>query len=130
MTRRIAILALSFSGLFIPGLPAWAADEALPPAETVLDHYIEVTGGKAAYEQRKTEIATGTVEIAGQGLKGTLTRYSEAPDKIYVVMQFAGIGKIESGAADGVAWDTNMMTGPHVKTGDEKAQALQEAAFN
>ena len=29
-----------------------------------------------------------------------------------------------------MAWDKNAMTGPHVKTGEEKAQSLRDATFN
>jgi len=50
----------------------FAADEPLPKAETILDRSIEVTGGKAAYEKRKTEITTGTFEFSGKGVKGTI----------------------------------------------------------
>jgi len=106
------------------------ADDALPKAETILEHYIEVTGGKAAYANRKTEIATGTIEFAAQGLKGTITRYSADPDKSYAVVELEGIGKMESGSVNGIAWDKNPMTGPRVKSGEEKAQGLREAVFN
>ena len=128
MTRagfgKFALIALLSS-------PAvFAADDALPKAETILDRYIEVTGGKAAYEKRKSETVTGTFELTAMGLKGTLTHYSAPPDKDYTLVELDGIGKIESGSADGVAWDKNAMTGPHVKSGEEKAQALLGAAFN
>jgi hypothetical protein len=102
----------------------------LPKAESILDRYLEVTGGKALYQKRKTEIATGTVELPSQGLKGTLTRYAAEPDKNYSVVELEGIGKIESGSVGGIAWDKNAITGPRVKTGEEKAQALREGTFN
>lgn len=123
MIRQIAILGFigAFTGL---------ADDALPKAETILDHYVEVTGGKASYLKRKTEISTGTVEMAAQGIKGTITRYSADPDKSYVAMELDGVGKIEQGSIGGVAWEKSAMMGPRVKTGDEKAQALRESLFN
>jgi hypothetical protein len=124
MILRFALVVL------LSGWTAFAADEALPKAETILDHYIEVTGGKAAYEKRKTEIAKGTLEIAAQGVKASVTRYSAAPDKSYSILEIEGAGKIESGAGDGIAWDNSAMMGPHVKSGEEKVQALREATFN
>ena len=56
MTRRqsfISPLSLVLIGLagFAPSV--FAQDEPLPKAETILDRYVEVTGGKAAYEKRK-----------------------------------------------------------------------------
>lgn len=123
MIRRTALLICA-GALFA------AADDALPKAETVLDHYVEVTGGKAAYEKRKTEITTGTFEMPAQGLKGTMTRYSAAPDKSYSVIELEGIGKMEQGTLNGIAWDKNPMLGPRIKSGEEKAQGLREAIFN
>jgi hypothetical protein len=125
MIRRTAIAILLGSASL-----AWAADEALPKAESILDRFVEVTGGKAAYEKRKTEIVTGTFAMPAQGLKGTFTRYAAEPDKSYLAMEFEGIGKMEQGTSGGVAWDKNPMTGPRVKSGEEKTQGMREAAFN
>jgi hypothetical protein len=102
----------------------------LPKAETVIDHYVEVTGGKAAYEKRKNEIAYGTIELKAQGLKGSVTRYSAEPAQAYSIVEIEGVGKIEEGIDKGVAWDKNAMTGPHIKSGVEKAQTLREGTFN
>jgi len=123
MIRNIAILAA------IGAFTAYA-DDALPKADTILDHYIEVTGGKAAYEKRKTEVTVGTIEFAAQGLKGTLTRYAAAPDKSYATMELDGVGKIESGSLNGVAWEKSAMMGARIKSGDEKSQSLREGQFN
>jgi hypothetical protein len=109
---------------------AFAQTEALPKAETVLDRYVEVTGGKAAYEKRKNQIETGTIEIKAQGLKGSYTRYSAEPAEAYSVVEIEGVGKIEDGIDKGVAWDKNPMLGPKIKTGMEKAQYVREATFN
>jgi len=126
-TRKFATAAVV---LALTGGFALRADDALPKAEAILDRYIEVTGGKAAYESRKTEIEVGTVELASMGLKGTMIRYAAAPDKSYTVIELDQIGKMEQGASEGVAWDKNPMTGPHLKTGVEKAQSIREAVFN
>jgi len=123
----IAIAAAAACGAQQSEAPAAAS---LPKAETILDRFVEVTGGKAAYEKRTSEITTGTFEMAAQGLKAAMTAYSAPPDKSYSVIDLEGIGKIESGTVDGVAWDKNAMTGPRVKSGDEKAEALRDASFN
>lgn len=125
MIKKLALLAL------LGGFTALAADEALPPAQTILDRYIEVTGGRAAWEKRKTEVATGTVEFTAQGIKGSLTHYSADPDKSYTLMEIAGIGKIEQGESEGVAWENSVIQGARVKSGEEKAQSLrEEGVFN
>ena len=121
--RRIAFLTV-FTAFYA------FADDALPKAETILDHFVEVTGGKAAYEKRKTEVSSGTIDFAAQGLKGTVTRYAAAPDKLYAVMELDGVGKIESGTVNGVSWEKSAMMGPRIKSGDEKAQSVRESTFN
>jgi hypothetical protein len=125
MTRPCALI--TFFGLFA-GLAF--ADDALPKAETILDHFIEVTGGKVAYEKRTSETMTGTVEISAQNLTGKLTAYSAPPDKAYRMMEIDGVGKFEEGATGGVAWSNDPINGPRLKSGEEKAQSLREALFN
>ncbi|HTB11860.1 MAG TPA: hypothetical protein VK752_09825 [Bryobacteraceae bacterium] len=125
MTRRYLVAALAGITSF-----AFAQTEPLPKAETILDHYIEVTGGKAAYEKRKNQIETGTIELKAQGLKGTVLRYAADPAEAYSIVEIEGVGKIEDGLDKGVAWDKNPMLGPKIKTGQEKAQYVREAAFN
>lgn len=109
---------------------AFAQDEPLPKAETILDRYIEVTGGKAAYEKRKNAVETGTLEFKAQGLKGSVTRYSAEPAEEYSVIEIDGVGKIEGGIDNGVAWEKSAIMGPRIKTGAERIQTLREGTFN
>jgi hypothetical protein len=124
--KRFAIVLAAAGWIFAQD----AAKTDLPKAETILDHYVEVTGGKAAYQKRTTEIQTGTFEIPAQGLKGAVTIYSAPPDKSFTSIDLGGMGTIESGTVDGVAWQNSAMTGAQVKSGEEKAQSLREATFN
>jgi hypothetical protein len=127
MNRRLTV-ALLTAALVVPGLQA--ADEKLPTADEVLDRYIEVTGGKAAYEKRKSEIATVGVEIAGQGIKGTMTRYADQSNNSYMAGEFEGVGRMEEGVFNGQAWEVNPMMGPRLKSGEENATAVRDARFN
>jgi hypothetical protein len=63
---------------------AAVAQNALPSGASVLDRYLEVTGGRAAYEKRQTEIRTGAMEMTGKGLRFTSTIYRAAPNKSYI----------------------------------------------
>ena len=106
---------------------AFAADDIKP--EAIMDRYIEVTGGQAAYEKVKSEMASGTLEITGMGLSGTLTSYRAAPDKSYTVVEFQS-GKFEEGTNGSIAWAMDGMQGPRLKQGDERATALRNAALH
>jgi hypothetical protein len=129
MTRRKMLPILSILTV-LSSLPVLHAADALPTPEAIMDRYIEVTGGKAAYAKRTSEIMTGTLDFAAQGIKGKIQRYSAEPDKYYATLDITGIGAIEMGVADGVAWEKSAIMGPRIKSGDEKAQALREASLN
>ncbi|HEY7335006.1 MAG TPA: hypothetical protein VH639_08990 [Bryobacteraceae bacterium] len=111
-------------------IPARAADDALPAAESILDRFVEATGGKAAYERHKSEMVTGKLEFAAAGVSGTVMSYAEDPSKYYSVLDVAGIGKVEMGVTDGVAWENSALMGPRIKMGEERNQALREARMN
>jgi len=108
---------------------ARAADE-LPKAETILDKYVEATGGKAAYQKHHSEISKGTLELSARGIKGAVTSYRAEPDKTLTEVDLAGLGKSREGSDGKVFWSLSSMAGPHVKDGPEKAQATFSAKFN
>ena len=130
MNRRFANAILLAAAYAFPAV-SWSQtpEKALPTAESLLDRFIEVTGGKAAYEARKSEIVNGKVEFAAMGLKGDMVTYYEGK-KYYMAMNLAGVGKIETGVIDGVAWENSVLQGPRIKTGEERTQALREADMN
>jgi len=118
-------LALPAFLLLVPALPA----EDLKP-EAILDKYVEVTGGRAAYEKIQTEIETGTLELTTMGLSGALTTYRSMPDKTYTVIEFAGMGKAEEGYNGQVAWSIRPGQGAHIKEGEERAVASRTATLH
>lgn len=124
MKRRHAIL-----GLLLSAAALYAADD-LPKGETIVDKYIEATGGKAAYDKVKTEITTGTMTLGAMGLKGAMVMYSQAPDKRSMEITIEGVGKIVDGSNGDIAWSMNAMQGPRLKEGDEKAESLRQGRHN
>jgi hypothetical protein len=123
--RWLGLTALICGALGNPGVSA----QTLPSAASILDRFVEVTGGQSAYEAHKSEILSGRIEFPAQGLKGKLTRYL-APRQEYSVVDLEGIGLIESGISDGVSWEKSVILGPRIKQGAEKDQALREAYLN
>jgi hypothetical protein len=132
---------LSFSWLLLFPLIAAGARElatierlssrqSLPSAAEVLDHYIDVTGGKAAYEKLQNQVISGSVEFVEAGFKGKTAEYRSAPNKVYRVVDLAGVGKVEAGSDGRIAWELTSETGPRIKAGEEGAAALREANFN
>jgi hypothetical protein len=117
MKRRNITLGLLFAA-------ALGAADDLPKGEAILDKYVEVTGGKAAYAKVKSDVSTGEMTLGAMGLKGKLTSYGQAPDKRLVEITLEGIGKISEGSNGEVAWSHSAMQGPRLKEGEEKTEAL------
>lgn len=125
--RRITWMS---AAMLFAAAGALAAADDLPKGDTILDKYVEATGGKAAYDKIHNEIATGTMEIGAIGLKGKMVAYAAEPDKRLVEVTLDGVGKVVDGINGEVAWNTNAIQGPRVKEGDEKAEALFDGRFN
>ena len=67
------------------------------------------------------------MEFVGKNIKGNLTMYRSAPGNMKMIMEIPGIGKIEDGVTDGIAWSKSAIQGPRVKDGEEKATAMRAA---
>ena len=77
--------------------PSIASDDALPKAEWVLDHYLEATGGPAAYEKLHNRVTKGTMEIVGMGFKFEMTTYGAEPQEQHFLFESDSLGKMEGG---------------------------------
>lgn len=121
------------AGLFIGAIglmtPSALADD-LPKADDILEKYIKVTGGRAAYEKRENITIHSTIEFAAAGVKGTAIAYQAPPAKSYTAIELEGMGKIEEGCDGKVAWDMNPMSGPRVKEDAELEFAIRTSTFN
>ncbi len=56
--------------LLAASVPLLGADAPLPSVQTVMDHWIAATGGRAAWEARHNLVEHATLDFAKQGLKG------------------------------------------------------------
>lgn len=122
------LLVVVASGGWI-GSELRGADEALPKAETILDRYIEVTGGKAAYEKNSNMVLQANMEMA-PGMTIKLKSYHAPPNRMYMAVEFPGAGLMEQGFDKDVAWEKNPMMGARVRSGAEKEQLKRQAEFN
>jgi hypothetical protein len=133
MPRSFALAAIALSLILVePGRPARAQAAAdLPKAETVLDQYVEATGGKAAYEKLKNRKVSGTLEVLGLNVKGTIKLSHAAPNRMVAVTDLGAIGGVSTEGTDGKsAWKLSTLLGDQVVEGEEKDEFLRRAAFN
>jgi hypothetical protein len=126
--------------LFVPALcalfaaigqPAARAQSKpdLPTAETVLNQYVEATGGKAAYEKLKTRVATGTIEIPAANVKGTFKLTQAPPNKMLLISDLGPLGELNNGTDGKDAWEVSTVQGERTLLGEEKEKILREAHF-
>ena len=118
---------LSLAAIALPGLAQQA--EKLPSGESIVDRYVEVTGGRAAYEKITSDVTTGRMEMPAQGIKAALKSMRGKPGSRSIV-EIEGVGKMEEGSTGSVAWEKSVMTGARIKTGTEQAIALRTAALD
>jgi hypothetical protein len=121
-----AMLPIALGG---PGSAVCLADE-LPEAGTILDRYVEVTGGKEAYANLSSRVATGFVDMPHVGIRGIYTQTQVSPARMHTVMEADAFGAIEEGTDGEVAWAHSLMMGPRVKVGAERAYILRQAALD
>ncbi len=107
---------------------SFAAAADLPSGESLLDRYIEKSGGAEAYAKAKNMSMSGTVEMEGRNISGTVTIFEEG-EKSYTAMDFPGIGKVEEGYDGETAWEDSALEGPRILDGDEKASAKRAATL-
>jgi hypothetical protein len=114
------------------GVASWAYAESPAPktGKDVLERYIEVTGGRAAYEKFNTRASKGTLTVAAAGLSGALETWQAAPNSMYVSFELAGLGKTEQGTDGKIAWESSAITGARLLKDAEKAAFIRSADFH
>jgi hypothetical protein len=100
-----------------------------PSGESLLQRYIDRSGGAEAYAKAKNMAMSGTVEMPAQNISGTVAIFEEG-EKSYTAMDFAGIGKIEGGYDGETAWENSALQGPRILEGEEKIEAKRAATLS
>jgi len=97
-------------------------------AEEIIERMIEVQGGRKVFESIKDLTLTGSLEMAQQGLSGSLTVYKKEPDKRRV--DFEVMGMIITQAYDGqTAWWVNPQTGSTEEMEEQQAAEIKRESL-
>lgn len=121
-----AVLLIALAG---PGVLS-AQETKLPKAEKILDRFVDVTGGKAAYAKFKNRVTKMSLEMPAMGVKMKVITYAARPNKAYSVFESADMGKTERGCDGKVVWEVSAMTGPQIKEGEEREFFMRNYAFD
>ncbi len=129
MMNRIGIVALT-AALILSTKSFALADDALPSGKDVLARYIEVTGGRAAYEKVHSRVTTATLDLPEMNLKGSVVTTQAPPNRGNIVTKLPGIGVFEQGTDGTIAWDKNVVTGPRILEGPERDTVIRSLTIN
>ena len=129
--------------LLVPIAPAVAAprygpqqdgaavvEQELPSARKIIDRFLAVTDPDGIYAKSKSIRVTGTIEIAGMGLKGTLEVLQARPNLMLTQGDIAGIGPFAEGYDGEVGWDLQPMMGPSLAEGFALQQRKVGAVYD
>lgn len=127
---RAAIAAVAAIAL-LSILPAFAAAQQakLPPAEKILDAYVQALGGVKAFDKIQNTRVTAALAIPAMGITIDVKAYSVRPNITYSLASSPMIGSIERGTDGAVFWEKSTMQGARLLEGEELEDAIGEAAF-
>ena len=129
---RFLVCLLALAGVpsaLYAQINAASAKAGLPAGESIMDRFVEATGGVEAYKKLNNVGMKGSVDMTAMGIKGDVTIYSAAPNLNLTEMTIPGLGKMQEGVDGKLAWSYNAMQGPSIKSGAEAEQELNSAHF-
>ena len=111
--------------------PATTSDsENLPSAEEILQKFIKAIGGEAAYKEHESQHATGTVDLGAQQMSGSMEIFAARPNKLLMIIEMPGVGKITTGYNGEIGWMNNPLTGPMILPEATLEQIATQADFD
>lgn len=124
------------AALLVTVAPAQAQVEELPPAATILDRHVEVTGGKKAHLHLTTRKTTGklAVDMAGHKFDAKIEIHAQAPGSSHMLVDSEFISQVSACNGED-AWVWSRGHGPDSGTtrllaGPEKAAAIDRARWH
>ncbi|MEQ8767909.1 MAG: PQQ-binding-like beta-propeller repeat protein [Planctomycetota bacterium] len=98
-----------------------------PSAEKLFERHVAAIGGEKQIREHSKIHMKLTFEMASIGLKGTVERWSMAPDRLLTISDIPGVGEIRQGYDGEVGWMTGDMVGVQVLQGDLLGSVQSEA---
>ena len=68
---------------------------SMPSVDSILDKYLEASGGRNALEKITSRVATGTVEMTSLGVTGTVEFVEQSPNQSSVIINAPGLGVMQ-----------------------------------
>ena len=97
--------------------------------DRVLDRYVEALGGREAWQNVTSRVATGTFEMPDLGLTGTAEIYSKAPNRMMFTLTMPGVGTTRTGFNGVTGWAEDPQSGLRSLSGTELEDMKRDATF-
>src|SRR6185369_3475043 len=107
-------------------LSAARAAENPPTVDSILDKFIEASGGRAAMEKIKSRVIRGDLDIMGSTSDWVME--AKAPNKQFSGFTHSTLGTVTDGFDGTVAW-SKTESGVRLKEGEELAKTKRDAEF-
>lgn len=127
MMRKTTIV---IAAIMVAGLVSAQEKTKLPSVEDVLTKHAKAIGGMKTFLKHDSRVLEGTMSMPSAGITGDFKLSVMKPNKTLVEVEIEGIGTIREGYDGTVAWSTNPMSGPAVKTGDQLAQTEDQSHYD
>lgn len=115
------VLALFFMMVF--PIMAEKQHDPLPKAKTLFENYIKKTGGQAAYDQIRNRLTKSVMQMSIPAMSAEVTSQLTRSGPYHVSVD-SPMGKIEYGSDGQTVWETNPMSGPRIREGQERLRFL------
>jgi carboxyl-terminal processing protease len=76
-------------------VPDSTREASMPSVGSILDKYLEASGGRNALEKITNRVATGTVEMTSLGVTGTVEFVEQSPNQSSVIINAPGLGIVQ-----------------------------------
>jgi carboxyl-terminal processing protease len=103
---------------------------SMPSVTSILDKYLEASGGRQALEKITNRVATGTVEMTSLGLTGTVEFVERSPNQSSVIINAPGLGIMQRTFDGTRAWLQDPVQGIIRFNGLGLAMIKEGAIFN
>lgn len=92
----------------------------------LMDRFVEVTGGKAAYDAITSRVVKAEATMPGGGMKGAMEVYVRYPDKFRASVEMPG-GNFERGSDGTTVWVSHPAIGASILEGADRVSAIRES---
>lgn len=116
-TRAPLVGALALAAAL--AAPASAVAQELPPAQEIIDRYVEAIGGREAATASVATRSVGSFQMPAMGVTGDLETVSGPDGATAMKVTIPGMGDMLSGYTGEVGWSMDPMTGPRLLDGGE-----------